>query len=58
MERSLLLDASSVKVGVAEGVVTLTGEVSNTFSRWRAERIAKSALGVKDVDNLLAVKLL
>jgi osmotically-inducible protein OsmY len=58
LERSLMLDASSIKVGVADGVVMLTGEVSNTFSRWRAERIAQNALGVQGVEGLLDVKYL
>lgn len=56
MERSILVDPSQVEVTVADGVVTLTGEVNTTFPSMRAERIAKNALGVKDVHNLLTVK--
>jgi len=58
LERARLLDESKVEVGVKDGVVTLTGKVGVTLTSWRAERTARTALGVKDVDNQLSVKYL
>jgi osmotically-inducible protein OsmY len=58
LERARLLDESKVQVDVKDGVVTLTGEVRVTFSSWRAERIARTARGVRDVNNELSVKYL
>ena len=58
LERARLLDDSKVQVGVKDGVVTLTGKVGVTLSSWRAERTARTAVGVRDVDNQLSVKYL
>ena len=56
LERARLLDESNVQVDVKDGVVTLTGEVGISLSSWRAERTARTALGVRDVRNQLSVK--
>lgn len=58
MERSMLVDPTDVEVRVVNGVVTLSGEVTTSFSSMRAERIAKNAWGVRDVVNVLNVKFL
>jgi osmotically-inducible protein OsmY len=58
LERARLLDESNVQVDVKDGVVTLTGEVGVSLSSWRAERTARTALGVRDVENQLSVKFL
>lgn len=58
LERLRLLDDSKIRVGVKDGAVTLAGEVGITLSSWRAERAARNALGVKDVDSRLSVKYL
>jgi osmotically-inducible protein OsmY len=58
LERARLLDDSKVHVDVKDGVVTLTGKVGVTLSSWRAERTARTALGVRDVKNELSVKYL
>ncbi len=58
MERSMFVDPTDVEVRVVDGVVTLSGEVSTSFSSARAERIAKNAWGVRDVVNVLNVKFL
>ena len=46
----------SVKYGVKNGVVTLTGEVSSQSQRAQAERVASSVPNVKQVVNELQVK--
>jgi osmotically-inducible protein OsmY len=58
LERARLLDDSKVQVDVEEGVVTLSGIVGVSLSSWRAERAARTALGVRDVKNDLSVKYL
>ena len=46
----------SVKYGVKNGVVTLTGEVNSQSQRAQAERVASSVPNVKQVVNELQVK--
>lgn len=58
LERARLLDDSKVQVEVKDGVVTLKGKVGVSLSSWRAERTARTALGVRDVKNQLSVKYL
>jgi osmotically-inducible protein OsmY len=58
LERSLFVDPAAIEVKVVDGIVTLTGEVGTSFSSARAERVAKNAWGVKDVNNLLTVKFI
>ncbi len=45
-----------IGVDVEDGVVTLSGDVSNDFSREQAEQLARSVAGVRDVQNKLKVK--
>jgi hyperosmotically inducible protein len=47
---------TSVKYGVKNGVVTLTGEVNSQSRRAQAERVASSVPNVKQVVNELQVK--
>jgi osmotically-inducible protein OsmY len=56
LERSFILDPTKVQVKVANGVVTLVGEVATSFASWRAEKMAHATLGVRDVRNYLKVK--
>jgi osmotically-inducible protein OsmY len=50
-----LLDASAIEVAVTEGEVVLTGIVSERDDKRRAEDLAESVSGVKDVRNNLRV---
>ena len=50
------VDASEIDVSVASGEVTLAGTVDSREMKRRAEDIAASALGVKDVRNSLRVR--
>jgi osmotically-inducible protein OsmY len=50
------IDASNITVDVQSGEVTLKGTVSDREDKRRAEDIAESASGVKDVQNQLRVK--
>jgi osmotically-inducible protein OsmY len=52
--RHASLDASHVNVGVSEGSISLTGEVSSWREREDAERAAWAASGVTRVENRLA----
>jgi len=54
-KRHANLDADKVQVGVTDGTVTLTGEVSSWHEREDAERAAWSAPGVARVQNTLSV---
>jgi len=47
------LDASEIAVSVKEGEVTLEGSVSDRRSKQRAEDLAESVGGVRDVNNKL-----
>jgi osmotically-inducible protein OsmY len=49
------LDATDIEVGVDDGVVTLSGTVSGRSDKRRAEDLAESVSGVKDVNNRLRV---
>jgi len=60
--RQRLLDASvlagaTIEVKVTSGHVTLDGEVTNPSMKTLAEQLAKRVKGVKDVTNLIDVKL-
>ena len=55
LKRSAELDARRINVAVADGKVTLTGNVHAWFERDEARRAAWSAPGVKDVEDRLAV---
>lgn len=49
------VDASEIEVQVSGGVVTLTGSVEDRWAKRRAEDIAESCGGVKDVQNQLRI---
>src|ERR1700757_998101 len=51
------VDARNIGVMVKNGVVTLTGYVSNYGEKWRAERIAKRVAGVSALANDIEVRL-
>ena len=49
------VDASDIEVNVSAGVVSLTGSVDDRYAKRRAEDIADSCSGVKDVQNQIRV---
>lgn len=49
------LDASDIEVAVSEGIVTLSGTVTDRRSKLVAEELAESVLGVRDVENRLRI---
>ena len=49
------IDASDLEVTVAAGVVTLSGEVDHRHDKRRAEDIAESVRGVRDVENHIRI---
>lgn len=49
------LDVSEVEVVVADGVVTLGGRMGERGQKYRAEEIADTVFGVRDVDNQIRV---
>lgn len=51
------VDARDIGVAGKNGVVTLTGQVSNYIEKWRAERIAKRVAGVVALANEIEVRL-
>ena len=51
------VDATDIEVSVSNGVVTLNGTTTNRAAKRRAEDIAHSVRGVKDVQNRLSVQL-
>jgi len=51
------VDASDIEVTVSEGMVTLAGTVDDRGSKRRAEDIAESVRGVRDVQNTLRLQL-
>lgn len=55
LKRSAELDARRINVSVADGKVTLTGNVHAWFERDEARRAAWAAPGVKNVEDWLAV---
>jgi hypothetical protein len=50
------VDASDIEVTVERGLVTLSGTVDNRAAKRRAEDIAETIRGVKDVENRLRLK--
>lgn len=54
--RSPDASALDIKVAARDGVVTLTGAVDTDVERTSAELIARSAAGVREVDNKLSVR--
>lgn len=50
------LDASDIEVEVSQGVVALSGGVSDRESKRRAEDLAERCSGVRDVQNNLKVR--
>jgi osmotically-inducible protein OsmY len=51
------LDSSDIEVGVDDGAVTLSGSVDSLWDKRRAEDIAKSAPGVRGVNNKLRASM-
>jgi osmotically-inducible protein OsmY len=51
------IDASNIGVAVNEGVVTLTGSVTNFSEKWAAEHVIKRVHGVKGVAEEITVNL-
>lgn len=49
------LDASAIEVDVDGGIVQLRGRVESRYDKRRAEAIADSVLGARDVDNKLEI---
>ena len=50
------VDASDIEVTVERGLVTLSGTIDNRAAKRRAEDIAETIRGVKDVENRLRLK--
>jgi osmotically-inducible protein OsmY len=50
------VDAGDIEVSVADGVVTLTGEVENREEKRLAEDCADDVVGVRDVVNTLRIR--
>jgi len=51
-----VLKERDIEFRVANGMVTITGEVASTDEKTRVEQLAKAAPGVKDVANGLEIK--
>jgi VCBS repeat-containing protein len=51
------VDARDIGVAAKNGVVTLTGQVSNYSEKWRAEGIAKRVAGVVGLANDIEIRL-
>jgi osmotically-inducible protein OsmY len=49
------VDASDIEVSVSNGEVILTGYVMDLFQKRRAEKVAESVSGVKQVENQIKV---
>ena len=49
-------DVSDVSIEVANGVVTLDGNVDDRYSKYMLEEMVDSIPGVKDVDNRLRIR--
>lgn len=50
------VDASDIEVQVAAGVVTLSGVVESRYAKRRAEDLAESVSGVREVQNILRLR--
>lgn len=50
------VDASDIEVQVTAGVVTLSGAVENRYAKRRAEDLAESVSGVREVQNNLRLR--
>src|SRR5690606_19761333 len=50
------VDAENIEVSVSNGEVTLSGTVRDREDKYRAEDIAESVLGVRDVHNNIRVQ--
>ncbi|MGZ4357484.1 MAG: BON domain-containing protein [Gaiellaceae bacterium] len=55
LQRAASLDARSISVSVSDGAVHLYGEVHSPYEKRIAENAAKSAPGVKKIDNDIVV---
>jgi osmotically-inducible protein OsmY len=51
------IKAAEIGVGVADGVVTLSGHVDSLYKKWAAERAAARVFGVKAVVEEIQVRL-
>jgi len=51
------VDERRIGVGVVDGIVTLSGEVTSYGEKWRAERAVERVVGVRGIANELEVKL-
>ena len=51
------IDAAEIGIAVADGVVTLTGQVRSLAEKWSAEHVAKRVAGVLAVANDIVVRL-
>lgn len=49
------IDCGNVEVQVKDGVVTITGEITDRADKYRIEHVAAGMMGVQDVDNQLRV---
>ena len=45
------VDAFDINVDTHEGVVTLSGDVTNTIAKEQAEKLARGVSGVREVEN-------
>jgi osmotically-inducible protein OsmY len=57
MDNDPVLKERDIDFRVANGMVTITGEVASADEKTRVEQLAKAAPGVKDVANGLEIKL-
>lgn len=54
--RDHLVDAAEIKIEVDQGIVTLTGLVSDRFAKNNAEKCIEDVFGVVDIQNRLEIK--
>jgi osmotically-inducible protein OsmY len=50
------IDASEIEIKVSDGEVTMSGTVQDREDKWRAEQLAESIPGVRDVNNTIRSK--
>jgi osmotically-inducible protein OsmY len=55
IDRYTRLGDDTIRVDVNDGIVTLTGNVPNWYSKFRTPRVAEHVLGVKDIVNNLDI---